>query len=149
MVNKAGGYISKITFNNGKDVDINKNDIIIFVGPNNAGKSQSLKDIYALSAETAQTTVISNIKIEKYKSNLVSFLETLDTPKIGSDYKEYNVLGKNIRVRSYTAADFHKDDPYGNLREIFVANLDTAARLSICTPADNIARNAAKRGHRH
>ena len=32
MVNKAGGYISKITFNNGKDVDINKNDIIIFVG---------------------------------------------------------------------------------------------------------------------
>lgn len=78
MVNKAGGYISKITFNNGKDVDINKNDIIIFVGPNNAGKSQSLKDIYALSAETAQTTVISNIKIEKYKSNLVSFLETLD-----------------------------------------------------------------------
>lgn len=145
MVNKAGGYISKITFNNGKDVDINKNDIIIFVGPNNAGKSQSLKDIYALSAETAQTTVISNIKIEKYKSNLVSFLETLDTPKIGSDYKEYNVLGKNIRVRSYTEADFHKDAPYGNLREIFVANLDTAARLSICTPADNIARNAAKR----
>lgn len=116
MVNKAGGYISKITFNNGKDVDINKNDIIIFVGPNNAGKSQSLKDIYALSAETAQTTVISNIKIEKYKSNLVSFLETLDTPKIGSDYKEYNVLGKNIRVRSYTEADSTRM----TLTEIFV-----------------------------
>lgn len=144
MADKTGGYISKITFNNGKDVDINKNDIVIFVGPNNAGKSQSLKDIYALSAEAAQTIVISNIKIEKYKSNLVSFLETLDTPKIGSDYKDYNVLGKNIRVRSYTEADFHKDIPYGNLRDIFVVNLDTAARLSICSPADNIARNAAK-----
>ena len=145
MADKTGGYISKITFNNGKDVDINKNDIVIFVGPNNAGKSQSLKDIYALSAEAAQTTVISNIKIEKYKSNLVSFLETLDTPQIGSDYKDYNVLGNNIRVRSYTEADFHKDTPYGNLRNIFVVNLDTAARLSICTPADNIARDAAKR----
>lgn len=144
MANKTGGYISKITFNNGKNVNINKNDIVIFVGPNNAGKSQSLKDIYALSAEAAQTTVISNIKIEKYKSNLVSFLETLDTPKIGSDYKDYNVLGQNIRVRSYTEADFHKDTPYGNLRDIFVVNLDTAARLSICSPANNIARNAAK-----
>lgn len=35
-------------------------------------------------------------------------------------------------------------DTYQNLRDIFVANLDTAARLSICKPADNIARNAAK-----
>ena len=44
---KAGGYISKIHFNDGTDVDIQQNDIVIFVGPNNAGKSQSLKDIYA------------------------------------------------------------------------------------------------------
>lgn len=144
MADKVGGYISKITFNNGKDVEINKNDIVIFVGPNNAGKSQSLKDIYALSEKSIQTTVITNVNIEKYKSTLVPFLDTLDTPKLGSDYKDYNVLGKNIRVRSYTEANFHEDSHYGNLRDLFVVNLDTAARLSICTPADNIARNASK-----
>lgn len=33
-----GGYISKLFLNNGKEIDINKNDIVIFVGPNNAGK---------------------------------------------------------------------------------------------------------------
>ena len=43
---KAGGYISKLTFNNGKELEIAANDIVVFVGPNNAGKSQSLKDIY-------------------------------------------------------------------------------------------------------
>ena len=51
---KAGGYISKIHFNDGTYVDIQQNDIIIFVGPNNAGKSQSLKDIYALSSKKSQ-----------------------------------------------------------------------------------------------
>lgn len=39
---KAGGYISRITFNNGESLDISRDDIVIFVGPNNAGKSQSL-----------------------------------------------------------------------------------------------------------
>ncbi len=45
-IEKAGGYISKIVFNNGSDIDLQPNDIVVFVGPNNAGKSQSLKDIY-------------------------------------------------------------------------------------------------------
>lgn len=43
-----GGYISKLFLNNGKEIDISKNDIVIFVGPNNAGKSQTLKDIYEI-----------------------------------------------------------------------------------------------------
>ena len=55
---KAGGYISKIHFNDETYVDIQQNDIIIFVGPNNAGKSQALKDIYALSSNKFQTTVV-------------------------------------------------------------------------------------------
>ena len=49
-----GGYISKVAFNNGQSIDINKNDIVIFVGPNNVGKSQALKDIYALFSMTCR-----------------------------------------------------------------------------------------------
>ena len=41
-----GGYIAKVIFNNGQSIEINKNDIVIFVGPNNVGKSQALKDLY-------------------------------------------------------------------------------------------------------
>ena len=51
-----GGYISKITFNNGNELEVKENDIVIFVGPNNAGKSQSLKDVYEL-CETKKNTV--------------------------------------------------------------------------------------------
>lgn len=48
---KYGGYISKLVFNNGEQLDIAEDDIVIFVGPNNAGKSQSLKDIYQLASK--------------------------------------------------------------------------------------------------
>lgn len=144
MADKVGGFISKLQFNNGETVDISKNDIVVFVGPNNAGKSQSLKDIYALAQEPVQGTVITSIEITKNTPELIPLLDTLDTPKSESDYKEYTIMGKSIRVRSYTEKGFHANATYQNLRDIFVANLDTAARLSICKPADNIARNAAK-----
>lgn len=54
-----GGYISKVAFNNGQSIDINKNDIVIFVGPNNVGKSQALKDIYALCKNKEAPIVVS------------------------------------------------------------------------------------------
>ena len=42
-----GIYASEIEFNDGSKVsDIGKNDIVVFVGANNVGKSQTLKDIY-------------------------------------------------------------------------------------------------------
>ena len=42
-----GIYVSEIEFNDGSKVeDIGTDDIIVFVGANNVGKSQTLKDIY-------------------------------------------------------------------------------------------------------
>ena len=38
-------YISKILFNSGLEITLQKDDIVVFVGPNNVGKSQTLKDL--------------------------------------------------------------------------------------------------------
>ena len=61
-----GGYISKLFLNNGKEIDINKNDIVIFVGPNNAGKSQALKDIYEICDTKKPTIVVNMLVISKH-----------------------------------------------------------------------------------
>lgn len=58
---QGGGYISKVVFNNGQSIDINKNDIVIFVGPNNVGKSQSLKDIYELCESEKPSIVVCGL----------------------------------------------------------------------------------------
>ena len=72
-----GGYISKVAFNNGQSIDINKNDIVIFVGPNNVGKSQALKDIYALCKNKEAPIVVSDIEIVKYDTKPEELLKTM------------------------------------------------------------------------
>ena len=44
-------YVNAVTFNNEETVSIAQNDIVVFVGPNNVGKSRSLYDIHQLARE--------------------------------------------------------------------------------------------------
>ena len=143
---KAGGYISKLTFNNGQELDIAANDIVVFVGPNNAGKSQSLKDIYALSKDKVPSVVISEITITKTAAPVSQLLSEIAAGTNQGSYTSYNILGRNMDVWSYTDNNFLQNTHYGSFRELFVANLDTSARLTICNPPQSIRRDGSK-GH--
>ena len=141
---KAGGYISKIHFNNGETVEIAENDIVIFVGPNNAGKSQSLKDIYSLSEKDIPTVVITNIEIEKSSTPISDVLSRVSVGNNHGNYIEYQYMGRPMGIWSYSDDSFAKGKNYGNYRDLFVANLDTSARLTICQPPQNIRRDEPK-----
>ena len=93
---KMGGYISKLVFNNGLEISIKENDIVVFVGPNNAGKSQSLKDIYELCDSKKTTTVVKDIEIIKRSGSITDFLDTVSTVDDHGGYKNYSGLGYNI-----------------------------------------------------
>ena len=53
-------------------------------------------------------------------------------------------MGHNINYWDTTAQNFPKEPCFGDFRDLFVANLHTEARLSICKAAPSIARNADK-----
>ena len=145
VTEKAGGYISRLEFNTGESLDIKQNDIVVFVGPNNAGKSQSLKDIYTLSSKKISTIVISDIEITKSEESLLPLLQSLSSGNDQGSYTNYSVLGHGINYwKESSDSSFLKDSYYGEFRDLFVANLDTAARLKICTPPNSINRNASK-----
>ena len=59
---KFGGYISRLVLNNNTEITINESDIVVFVGPNNVGKSQSLKDIYQL-CEGEKTSIVIKLSL--------------------------------------------------------------------------------------
>ena len=60
------GILSSLQFNDETTIPLGNNDIIVFVGPNNAGKSQSLKDIYKLCEnENNDVTVIKHLEFTK------------------------------------------------------------------------------------
>lgn len=142
---KAGGYISKLTFNNGKELEIAANDIVVFVGPNNAGKSQSLKDIYALSKAKTPSVVISDVKISKYTQAISTILSQVSVGEKYDGYTKYDYLGKNLVVYLNTDSDYLQAGLHEGYRDLFVANLDTSARLNICKPPSNIRRNQSKK----
>lgn len=142
VVEKPGGYISKIQFNNGESVDIKQNEIVIFVGPNNAGKSQSLKDIYELSENKKPSIVIKDIEIVKGTTDLVSFLDNIATVNDHGNYKNYS--GLNFNFASHSISGYIHEQYYGSARPLFITYLNTLNRLTISNPAQSIARNATK-----
>ena len=139
---KPGGYITNIKFNNGEDVNLNKNDIIVFVGPNNAGKSQSLKDIFSLAEKKNSGIVISDIDIFKNSSSVLKLLNKISVGRYQGHNFGFDVL--NNTFWQINAENFYRDNIFGALSKLFIANLDTAARLSICNPPNNIKRTDAK-----
>lgn len=143
-VEKAGGYISQIQFNNGQNLDISENDIVVFVGPNNVGKSQALKDIYALSAKKVPTVVISNITITKSSTSVSSALSCVSKGIHNGDHISYNVFGHNMNVFNFTDKSFPTSPYFDYFRDLFVINLDTSARLTICLPPKSIRRDENK-----
>ena len=86
MEEKARGFVSSITFNNGVTLDVEKNSIVVFVGPNNVGKSQALKDIYSLSGKGQNSVVISDIKLTKSGASLFDLLDSISTGQKDGKY---------------------------------------------------------------
>jgi hypothetical protein len=67
---EARVWINEIEFSNGKKVAFGKNDIVVFVGPNNAGKSQALREILSGAANgSTQGKVVKAVKIIKEGDN--------------------------------------------------------------------------------
>lgn len=145
----VGAYVSSITFNNDVCFDVKPDDIVVFVGPNNAGKSQSLLDIFRLAVSQRQTVVISRIEVIKYAGKLSSLLEQISEGVKIRDHTNFNYLNWNWDINEYTENYFQSKSDYYGFRELFIAKLDTAARLNICSPPQIINRTANKQNPIH
>ena len=140
----CGGFISKITFNNSEYIELSPDDIVLFVGPNNAGKSQALRDIYSISGDKGKGIVIINAPIQKYTSPLKCVLDRLSYGTEAHGEKRYTVLNNHYSYGPNTDKYYQNLNHHWVYRDLFVSNLDTSARLSICFPAASIPRNAAR-----
>lgn len=145
---KPGCYIESITFNNGQELKLNKNDIIVLVGTNNAGKSQALRDVYNISKNgitsrsLTSLLVIQKICLRKSMTSIDPIIsETFSMDELGH-YTQFNPNGDN-RSFDYIVKDLDYREHKTRLDvfcDTFVANITTPSRLKMCTPADNITR---------
>lgn len=134
-------WVDKIEFNDGSEINFDKNDIVVFVGANNAGKSASLKEIdKLLKGNNAEIKVIKKITTNKEgnEDDFYDFLQNASTKMISN--ADTYLQGFGYSLHSQSAKHYWGNTDIG-LREIyplFVNLLTTEQRLLAANPATNI-----------
>ncbi|WP_400260888.1 ATP-dependent nuclease [Sphingobacterium sp. SG20118] len=134
-------YIKEIEFNDSTKIICDKNDIIVFVGANNTGKSASLKEISnKFVNKNNKTKIITNILIGR-EGELNEFKESIEKNSIinnNSGYPSYQGYGYNISVSNFDRFITNYLDGIKELSPIFSNILSTEQRLTAANPAQSI-----------
>lgn len=133
-------WINQISFNDWTIIELNRNDIVVFVWPNNTWKSATLKELWKLIKNRADKwNIISEIRLLQEWSDNELIKQLNDTSKVKTEgwYENYSWLGYSIR-------NDHAKLYWGRLNQwietlfsYFVKILTTEDRLLISKPAPN------------
>lgn len=136
-------WINEIEFNDNSKINFEKNEITVFVGPNNAGKSASLKEAAKLlRARNQKTIVLNSISIENEGdiNALFSFVESTSRKIIRENQSEPSFQGYGYDIQTPHIRQWWSNYKNGldNLYPLFVNTLTTEERLTRANPATNI-----------
>ncbi len=113
-----------ITFSDGTTIHLNPKDIIVFVGPNNAGKSEALRELSQHLFPQRTGVVVKSVKLRKTGNveQLRAFLN-LHAKKKDIQYQGYRI---NVDDRTLDRAWTHDIGPLQNL---FCQQISTQSRI--------------------
>lgn len=136
-----------VTFSDGQTLSFEDDEIIVFVGPNNAGKSAALRELQKWIAKSEPQKVITNTTLRKRgtSSDLKLYLEK-HSLKIGNPADlHYSGIGYNIHHTHLGyfegASDRHPVAPF------FSAHVATETRITASNPAGSIGLHREAPSH--
>lgn len=136
-------YIKSVTFSDGTSLDFNSNDVIVFVGANNAGKSVALRNIKEISINNQHPgLVITKLVVsrEGTENDLVLWLEkNFHKNIIDTGNTVYSTLGSGIDINTAKSYWLQQVAGLQSLSNFFIHHLTTDTRLNAANPAPNIA----------
>lgn len=147
-VAKPKATLSAITFSSGNTVTLDEKEKVILVGPNNSGKSQSLREIVEIcqSGNTSQSVVIKGLNLKKTgnSKDLLSYLEE-NADLIQSQFRmaDYQIHESHVR--------FWDQSPYliNGLHIGSIKNIAANERLNICNQQNSISPGQQKSRPQH
>jgi energy-coupling factor transporter ATP-binding protein EcfA2 len=136
---RAQIHIKRLVFSDRTQVELQRNSIVVLTGPNNVGKSTSLRETFNyLQKNRKPRTVISNITTD-IRGTASDFRRLAETAGLKS-----NVVGQLVKdgYSDYNLIDIEKDFEthfVGKLPMSFFATyLNASERLSVTLPAQRI-----------
>ena len=147
MTNKPTASISRIIFSGGQSVEFKHDDKIILVGPNNSGKSLSLREVHSIASRgnRARTLAIQEMNMNKTgtQEDLKNFLEREATwSNEAYHYKDWQLHQSSLQ---------RWDMPYivKDLSAGFIKNIAASDRLEICEIQASISPTDQKSKPQH
>jgi predicted ATPase len=134
-------WVSKLKFNDSTEITFSNNDIVVIVGPNNSGKSATLKEISKLFRQKAEKgKVLVDIDFDANgDQDIVEFLDSFSTKTFGGNPEpQYAGFGFSIYGGSVRNQWQSYKNGLGALYPIFVSLLNTEERLSAANPPSTI-----------
>ncbi len=132
--------ITSLTMSDGTTVSVPPGGIVVFVGPNNSGKSLSLRNIREhLQEGVTPLQAVQKIEVEKIgtEDDLKAWLDTTFPTHYQGGRKYYSVSGNNLDAQ--VAPNFWRSGhPYRDLASAFVFFAAGEGRLQAVNPAQNI-----------
>ncbi|ANQ52772.1 ATP-binding protein [Flammeovirga sp. MY04] len=136
-------WISKIEFSDTTELEFEKNQITVFVGPNNAGKSATLKELNLLTRSTNNNCVVlKNMNLEKdgTEEELLEFLKSNSMAQKDNSNPEPFYLGLKYRIYGGNLdAYWNNRQGLNDMQSLFVSYLSTEERLTMSNPPRNIS----------
>ncbi|WP_434466675.1 ATP-dependent nuclease [Aeromonas dhakensis] len=140
--------IEKIKVKNGPEVNLGK--FTVLIGPNNVGKSQTLKDIHTkfINQDGFETVLIESITFDK-DPGLDFFLSGLDIKPDGRNVGLENASGITSKLNSSDSVGFYRRNLeqqyqekgipslFGNIAKFLVSYLDAESRLNVAKTASS------------
>ncbi len=130
LANKPKVSIKNLIFTGGNSFQLNENEKVILVGPNNSGKSLSLREILAICSQgtTNTTMAIRDLALEKI-GTMDSLKDFLD---VEADFVHPQYRYKNWSLHVNHIQFWDRDYITGTLASGFIKNITANDRLSIC-----------------
>jgi AAA15 family ATPase/GTPase len=142
---KARIWIDEITFKNGTILKLYKDSIVVFVGPNNAGKSQILNDINLLTrAQHGVAAKILDKIILNKQGDEKDFLKTMEARYKNRQYYYSENGGTRGLNEAQVRNHWNRFEPLklstenSTLTPFFLKQFNTLQRLSLVIPPANI-----------
>ena len=133
--------IKHFTFSDGTTIETEPNDVVVLVGPNNAGKSLALRELEAYVGETAEMKVITSAEVRTTGSK-ESFVEFINQ----NAQVLPNGPGRGMRIRGYGFSIGTSRQELGSMwprsfaefKPLFCSRILTESRIRDSDPTDAI-----------
>lgn len=143
ITNTPAVHISELNFSDGTSLPLNPGEIVLIVGPNNVGKSATLRSIREKVKEPASiSAVLSSIKlvksgtIEEYMTWVESWAKRMpETP----ESSVFSAVGHTAYSQQIQYNWSRSDHALGDIARWMCHFLSADERLQICTPPGNIS----------